>query len=144
MKGRYRIITTNRQGEQTVSPWIKNLVMEGASNGVGVIMRQLAGDTVYPIAISSAAIGTGATAPTISDTNLQTPVLTGIPIRTKVAATNTVTFKFFIPDGDLTNGTYTEFGLFAGTRLFARSIISPSYVKTTGLDAIIEYELTIT
>lgn len=125
------------------SDWINNLVMAGLSNGVGLVTKHLFGDTTYLLEITHASIGTGNTAPTVADTALQAQVLTDIPIRTKSSTVNTLTFSFFVPSIDLPNGTYREFGLWSGTRLFARSLILPVYTKGTGQDAIITYEITI-
>ena len=144
MKGRYKITTLERGRVVGETDWIHNLVMQGVSNGTGIIARQLVGDVTYPIAITSASIGTSATAPTIGDTGLITSVLSGIIIRTKSATATTITLSFFISDAELVNGTYREFGLFCGARLFARSLISPVYTKSTGQDAIITYEINIT
>lgn len=144
MQGRYKITTLSKGEVVSESDWIPNLVMKGVSNGTGLLMRALIGDTSYPAAITSAEIGTGSTAPAISDTNLVTPVLTGILVRTQVATATSVTFSFFIPDATLANGTYREFGLRAGTQLVARSLISPVFTKTTGQDAIVTYEIDIT
>lgn len=145
MKGRYRFITSDHAtGKEAVSPWINNLIMEGAINGTGLIMRQLANDTTYALPITSAAIGTGSTAPALSDTALVAPVLSGILVRSRVQTPTSLTLKFFVTDGELANGTYREFGLFCGARLFARSLISPVWTKATGQDAIIEYVITIT
>jgi hypothetical protein len=142
MKGRYKIITLEKGRVLATTGWIKNLVMVGDSNGIGLITKQLFGDTTYPLAITSAEIGTGSTAPAITDTNLVTPVLTAIPIRTKSRTATGVEFSFFVPDGDLPNGTYREFALRCGTQLFARSLISPVYTKASGQDAIVVYEIT--
>lgn len=143
MKGRYRITTLEKGKVVNETAWIHNLVMSGAINGTGLVTRQLAGDTTYPLAITSASIGTGNTAPAITDTALQASVLANIPIRTKSYTSTMLTFSFFVPDIDLPNGTYREFGLFCGARLFARSLILPVYTKGTGQDAIITYEITI-
>lgn len=144
MHGRYKITTFEHGQIVNETDWIHNMVMRGVSNGTGLVMRALAGDVAFPLAITSAEIGSGSTAPTIADTNLQTPVLTGIPIRTKVTTATSVTFSFFISDADLVNGTYREFALRAGTQLFARSLISPIFTKSTGQDAIVTYEIDIT
>lgn len=143
MKGRYKITTLENGKAVAESPWINNLVMAGISNGRGLIARALANDSTYPLAITSASIGTGSTAPAITDTNLVTSVLTGIVPRTIAYTATAVTLSFFIPDGSLANGTYREFALWCGTQLFARSLISPVYTKTTGQDAIITYEIDI-
>ncbi len=144
MQGRYKITTLERGKPVQETDWIHNLVMEGVSNGTGIVMRQLIGDTTFPIAITSAAIGTSATAPAITDTNLVAPVLSGILVRTKSATATTLSLSFFIADVELANGTYREFGLFCGSRLFARSLITPVFTKASGQDAIITYEITIT
>ena len=143
MKGRYKITTFHQGKVVGETPWIHNLVMQGASNGVGLLTRHLAGDTSLPLAITSASIGTGSTAPAITDTALVAEVLNAIPVRTKASTPTTNTFSFFIPSVDLPNGTYREFALWAGSRLFARSLILPVYTKSTGQDAIITYELSI-
>jgi hypothetical protein len=48
----------------------------------------------------------------------------------------------FVPDGELPDDTYAEFGLFLTGRLLSRIIISPSYTKATGEDTLFTYELT--
>lgn len=144
--GRYRFITY-RAGTKEIlrtSPWIKNLVMKGSNTGVNLIAQRLIGATTYDIAIDSAEIGTGNTAPANSDTNLQTPVAVGIVRANQlVASTNIATLFFFISDSDLPNGTYKEFGLRCGAQLFARSIISPDYTKASSEDTVVEYQITV-
>lgn len=126
-----------------VGPWIDNLVVAGTNHGLGLITKQLIGITTYPLEITQAKIGTGTTAPTNSDTNLQTPTLAGILRSTQSATATVATMEFFISNTDLPNGTYTEFGLFCGDQLFARSIISPSYSKATNEDSGFEYVITL-
>lgn len=124
---------------------IKNLVVSGVGGyGRNIICRVLAGDNTYPLVITSASIGTGNTAPANSDTALVTSVFSSISIADVEVTNNVVVFSFFIADGELTNGTYKEFGLFCGARLFARSLISPNYVKGTNEDTTVDYTFTIT
>lgn len=125
-------------------PWVSNLVMDGVDNGTGLITQRMIGITTYDIIITSGAIGTGATAPADGNTALQTPTLTGILIARQSKTSNSATIEFFIPGNSLANGTYTEFGIYCGTRLFARSIISPSYSKSTNEDSGIEYVISVT
>ncbi|MGI1661391.1 hypothetical protein ACRDNQ_04035 [Palleronia sp. KMU-117] len=142
IQGRYKIRTST--GRDT--GWIKNLVVTGPNSGIGLITQNLvAGATNSPV-IDRAKIGTGTTPAAAGNTDLQTPVLSDILPTTglTVVTPSSISLEFFIPDIDLANGTYTEFGLFCGTRLFARSIISPSFTKETGEDVIITYEITIT
>lgn len=140
--GRYKIRTS--KGYE--SPWITNLVVAGTNSGTGLITQNLAAGAAHSLAIDRAKIGTGTTAAAAGDTDLETAVLSDILPTSglTVVTSNTVSFEFFIPDVDLANGTYTEFGLFAGTQLFARSIITPSYTKASAEDVIITYEITIT
>ncbi len=142
MKGRYKITTLEKGRVVHQTDWIKNLVMVGPLNGVGLITEHLFGNTTYPLEITSASIGTGSTAPAVTDTALVAQVLADIPVRTKSKTTTMLSFSFFIPNIDLPNGTYREFGLWSGTRLFARSLILPVYTKATGQDAIITDEVT--
>lgn len=124
---------------------IKNLVVSGSGGyGRNLIMRQLAGDTTYPIEIDSAAIGSGTDAPADSDTGLQTAVVSGVSVSTSTATNDVLTIDVFMSDTTLPDGTYSEFGLFCNLRLFARILISPSYTKDPGEDTIFTYTLTAT
>lgn len=143
LKGKYRIITTDSNSGEVLktSDWIDNLIMFGADTGVQLLLRRLANDTTYDTIITSAEIGTGTTAPTNADTNLQTPSVTGIIVASNSVSTGSILLSFFIPSGSLSNGTYNEFGLRCGTKLFARSIITPAYTKGTNQDTTIEYTI---
>lgn len=137
--GKYKI-KTYKQGELVrESSWIKNLIVANSDRGVSLIIERLSGATTYDLEITSASIGTGTNAPADSDTGLQTSVLANILVASLSKTTKRLTLNFFISDAELTNGTYTEFGLFCGTRLFARSLITPSYTKSSGEDTTIEY-----
>jgi hypothetical protein len=137
--GKYKI-KTYRQGELIrESNWIKNLIVANSDRGVSLIIERLSGTTTYDLEITSASIGTGTNTPADSDTGLQTSVLANILVASLSKTTKRLTLNFFISDSELTNGTYTEFGLFCGTRLFARSLITPSYTKSSGEDTTIEY-----
>lgn len=102
-------------------------------------MRQLMGDATYGMEIDSAAIGTGTSAPTDADTGLGVSVLSGIVPSLQEISNDVGIVSFFIPDGDLADGTYTEFGVFIGGRLFARSLITPNYSKASGNDTSVDY-----
>lgn len=146
ISGKYRFITKRAGTDEVIreTDWIENLVMNGTDTGVNLIMKTLIGTTTIN-EITSASIGTGTTAPTDGDTDLETPVTTDIPRGTQnISPTNVLTILFFIPDGDLPNGTYNEFGLFCETQIFSRSIISPAYVKGSTEDTIVEYRIEIT
>ena len=142
--GRYRF-KTYRAGTRRLlrtSPWIKNAVTTASGYGLNIIARRLVGDLTYDILITQAKIGTGTTAPTTSDTDLETPVTSGILVANQGATGGVATLEFFIADSQLPDGEYEEFGIFAGNRLFARSLISPSYSKASNEDTACEYVIT--
>lgn len=143
ISGMYRIIKTDSTTGEVLytSPWIKNKIMLGTNTGVNLLLARLGNVLTYDTIITSAEIGTGTTAPADSDTNLQTPTLTGITVASSSVSSGSVLLSFFIPSGSLANGTYNEFGLRCGTQLFARSIISPAYTKGTNQDTTIEYTI---
>jgi len=144
--GQYRIRTYRAGTKELIreTDWIKNLVVNNANNGVNLIAQRLIGLTTYDIEITQAKIGTGTTPPTDADTDLETPVTSNIPRATQIVSpTNLAVITFFIPDVDLPNGTYNEFGLFCGNQLFARSLILPSYTKASAEDTTVEYSLEI-
>ncbi len=141
LTGKYRITKTNSlTGEiVSVSEWIHNKIMLDSGVGVGLLIARLGGDTSNDCVITSAEIGTGDTAPTDSDTDLETPVVTGILTALQEISATEVHLYFYIPDANLPNGTYKEFGIRSGTALFARSILTPSFVKGSNEDTNVEY-----
>lgn len=126
----------------SVSKRMKNKIVSTSGYGRNLIMRQLAGDTTYSIEIDSAKIGTGTNAPADSDTDLQTAVLSNIPVANVVVSNDSVLITFFITDALLTNGTYKEFGIYCNGRLFARSLISPNFTKGSNQNATVDYTIT--
>lgn len=140
-QGKFRFISYKPHTKEIirVSPWSKNLIVSSLDTGVGLLMRRLTGDKTYDLEIDSAEIGTGTNAPADGDTNLQTPVLTGIQRSNQSFTAEQTVLRFFIPDGDLANGSYTEFGLRCGTQLFARAIITPTFTKASAEDTVVEY-----
>lgn len=143
LKGSYVIrVTDSRTGELLRTIKCANLIVNGAGYGYDIISRQLGGSETYPIAIDSAAVGTGTNPASSSDTALQTPVVSGIEVAdVEFTAAGVVKISFFLTDGLLANGTYHEFGIFADGRLFARSIISPALVKGSNQNITVEYTL---
>ena len=143
-KGRFRFKTYKDGVLVRTTDWIDNLIMNSANHGLNVIARRNIGDFSNDIEITSAEIGTGDTAPTINDTDLETPVLTGILRANQVASGGAVTLEFFMSDAELANGTYSEFGLRAGSQLYARALIDPAYTKSSNEDTSCEYQITYT
>ena len=145
MSGRYRITQTDSETGRVLwrSDWIKNLVVNGTNTGVAIVANRIAGVLTYDLEITKCKIGTGTTPPANGDTDLETPTFTKNSVALRSVAGNVVSLSFYLNTTELANGTYTEFGIFAGNQLFARSIISPSYVKGTNQDTTIEYEITV-
>lgn len=145
--GSYTIkVTDARTGalKRVIGP-IKNLIVASSGYGTDLVTRALGGDTTYQLEIDSAAIGSGSTAPTAADTGLGTSVLAGIAVASvDYPTTGQVILSFFIPDGDLANGTYNEFGIFANLRLFARSLITPAFTKGSNENTTVDYTITLT
>ena len=142
--GKYRIIKTDAKTGEVISKseFIENLIMKADTVGINLFIRRLGGDTTYDPIITSAEIGTGTTPPADGDTNLETPVTVGIIKADTTIGIDNVMIAFFIPDVDLPDDTYNEFGLRCGTQLFARSIITPAYVKGSNENTTIEYTIT--
>lgn len=145
VSGQYRFVVTKAGTNQVLrtSPWIKNKIMNGANTGVQLIAQHLNEELANQLFIDSASIGTGTTPPTIADTNLQTPVTTGIARATHTRSGAVVELDFFITNAMLPNATYTEFGLFSDGKLFARSLITPTFTKASGEDVTINYQITL-
>lgn len=145
IKGRYRFLKTDSiTGDIiSISDWIPNLVVNGTGTGINIIARIIGNDNTYPLPITKAKIGTGTTAPTNADTDIEAGGVTKNSVADQVVSGGTVTLSFFYTDAELPNNTYTEFAIFCVNQLFARSIISPSYTKGTNEDTTIEYEITV-
>lgn len=141
----YLTITTLKDGQpvRIMGPF-KNKVVSSSGYGRNLILRQMAGDTTYPIEIDSAAVGDSNTAAADANTGLGSSLVSGISITNMTVANNVLNVDVFVSDAELPDDTYQEFGLFAAGRLITRIIISPAYTKTTGEDTLFSYELTFT
>lgn len=145
IKGSYRFITKRAGTEEVlrVTPFIKNMVMNGLNTGIQLIAQHIGQDFTNQLFIDEARIGTGETAPAVDQTDLVTPVLSGITKTGVSIVAGSVTLDFFITDAQLANGTYKEFGLFSNGQMFARSLITPNFTKASGEDVTIEYIITL-
>jgi hypothetical protein len=143
MNGKFKIKSYNKGTLVRETNWIENLIMAGQNNGLGVIAKRMIGDFSNDIEITTAEIGDGDTAPLVSDTSLENPILTGILRANQSTTATVVTLEFFIASDNLANGDYKEFGLRAGTQLFTRALINPVYTKSSNEDTSIEYQITL-
>lgn len=138
--GKYRPIIEVRKS--------KNLVMQGSYTGSNQFLKRLIGDTTYTGTINYLAIGTGSTAPAVSDTQLQTEVARALYITREEISTTQARIKTFFTDANLTNGTYYEIGSFIdGTasantgKIFNRALFGTPYAKSSGTDTTIQLDI---
>ena len=118
--------------------------MLGTGTGMNLFLRQLIADTTYGIAVTKLKLGTGSTAPTAADTDLETPTVDDILVATRtLIGDDTVELKFFATDLQVPADTYHEVGLFVGDQIFARSIITPAFTKASGVDTSIQYHIAV-
>jgi hypothetical protein len=146
IKGKFRIITYKKGTKEILrqSDWIENLVVLNEGSGMNLLIKRLINNTTYDLIITQAKIGDDATPPVDGDTDLGNPLVEDIAVATaEETADDEATFEFFISDAELPDDTYEEFGIFCGEQLFARSIITPAYTKSTNEDTKIEYIISV-
>ena len=137
MQGKIRITQLKNGKEIDQSDWYDNLIVD---SGLELITKAIADGT--PIKVDSAEIGNSGTAVSASDTNLNSPILTGIIVESAVISGKQVTFSFFLTDNELADGVYREFGLRVGSTLFSHVLFKNPYTKATGVDTRIDYVVT--
>lgn len=143
----YLTIKTFKDGELIrESGPIPNKVVSSDTYGRNLILRQLTGDTTYPIVIDSVAFGDddGTILP-IADSNtaLGNSLVTGISITDTTITNDELEIDVFVADASLADDDYKEIGFFCNGRLFSRIIISPTYTKATGEDTLFTYTITL-
>jgi hypothetical protein len=139
--GRYKFLTSD--GKE--SPWHKNRIMLGTGTGMNLFIRQLGADTTYGIAATKLKLGTGTTAVATSQADLATPTVDNIIVTNRIfVGDDEVQLKFFATDLQVANATYNEVGIFVGSQMFTRSLISPAFVKASGVDTTILYSISVT
>lgn len=150
--GLFRIIKS-KDGVPIETIEISNLVVSSTGgHGRNIVMRHLTGDTSIPLAVTHIEIGTGTTAPSASDTDLETASYRAAIAADVTLANNVAIFQAFFPAATVANGTYTEFGAFVNSvvttlgdgNLWNRSVQSPGVTKDTGEDLTVEIQITAT
>jgi hypothetical protein len=141
-----------RSGE--VGAETDNLIVDSANCGIDLLIQWLVSglnsSLAFPIGPQWGEIGTGTTAPTISDTALTTPTVRAQLAYAADLSFNEAQLQFFFADGNLANGTYHEFGTFVGTsstigsgQMFNHALFSSPYSKSNGNDTTVEVDITI-
>jgi len=125
----------------------KNLIVDSPNYGLDLIIQQLVGITTYPLALTYGEIGTGSTTPTVYDTTLTTPTNRSYVTFQQDYSTTDAIVQFIFSDSQLANGTYYEFGVFAGGtssigsgQLFNHALFSSPYTKVAGQDTTVEVD----
>lgn len=142
---RYHLIENGEIVES--SDWSENTVTDEDGRGKNLHARLLTGDENILPKITAAKIGTGNTAPTDSDSDLESPTFTTTFIADSgVVGTNTASFSFFITDSEIPDDTYPEFGIFTppsnDRRLYARALFDEPVDKSSGQSVRVEYDIT--
>lgn len=128
----------------------KNLVMQGNNTGMDLIIQRLCSSNTYSLNITFGEIGTGNTAPAISDTALTTPIARVPVALAQDSGNNEAILQFFFPDNTLTNTTYKEFGTFVdgsntigSGQIFNHALFAASYTKSSGTDITVQVTFTL-
>lgn len=87
------------------------------------------------------AIGTGSDVPTAADTGLGALVLSK-QIDRRIDADKEVTFQTIFLAGEANDNIISEIGLFYGSILIARAILSPTIEKTSEFELTISHQIT--
>lgn len=147
--GKIRAIKSINGKVISISPWYDNLVMNGTDTGINLFLKRLDGTNTYSLNINYADLGSSGTAPTISDTQLNTPVSRTNKANSAIVG-SVLSLYFFWPDANLANGTYREFGAFIdGTatistgKIFEHALFGTPYTKASGEDTTIQLDITI-
>lgn len=118
-----------------------NLVVDA---GLNLLRDWLDGDAPTPP--SHLAVGTGSTAPAASQTALVAEVHR-LAITQKVGTVSKVqTYKTYLPSTAANGSTLAEAGLFnasSGPVMFARTLISPTIVKTSAIQVTFTWDVTL-
>ncbi len=149
IKGQY-IIRKYRDGVLIwESPVIENMLMLTENRGLAIIFNRLLGVKTHDLEITSLSIGKDDTPPTDENEDLGDAIVEDIPYATRSRiGLDEIQLEYFISDNELPDDDYEEIGLFTGTgatkRLFARSIIEPTFTKSTGEDIALLYTIKLT
>jgi hypothetical protein len=115
---------------------VKNTVVDTGLN----IVRDLLGGTGYGPA--SIAVGTGTAATGTTDTSLGTEIWRG-NIDRRIQGSKEVNFQVLLTTADANGYTLSEVGLFDGTSMYARALLSPTIEKTGAKTVTISHKITV-
>jgi hypothetical protein len=127
-----------------------NLIMDSPNYGLDIIIQRLVGMNTYSLNITFGEIGTGATAPALSDTALTSPTnRAAVGFQQDFGQTDAIV-QFFFSDSQLANQAYNEFGTFidgsstiGSGQLFNHALFSPAYNKVSGQDTTVQVDITV-
>lgn len=131
-----------KNGKEVSRDTKHNIVVNSENYGKNLLLKHFSGDNTYPLYIDEFCIGTSNQTPSIADTNLIAPVVTGLAITKYTISGSSLIMEIYVADGDLPDGTYREFGFKNDGRLFSR-VVPSEYSKSTGEDTLFIYTLSI-
>lgn len=146
LQGHYRfhVYKAGTQELKRTTDWVKNKILFSTDRGAHLILQALIGNSpLNMLNLNYAAIGTGTAQPTEADTGLASPVLLNIQRSNQEIQGKTIVLRYFMADDELVSQEYREFALYAGSQIFTRSLITPTFNKTTNEDVIVEYIITV-
>jgi hypothetical protein len=127
-----------------------NLIMDSPGYGLDLIIQRLVGINTSSLNILFGEIGTGSTAPALTDTALTAPTnRAAVGFQQDYGSTDAV-LQFFFADSQLANQIYYEFGTFVdGTStigsgaLFNHALLSPAFEKEAGTDVTCQLDISV-
>ena len=116
---------------------VHNLV---TASGLDFARDMFAGVVPRPDTIK---VGTGSTAVLATDTDLETPVFQKL-ISRRYPEEARITFQMLMDQTEGNGNTISEVGLFSGSTLVARAVLSPTISKTAAIFLTVAHEFTFT
>jgi hypothetical protein len=127
-----------------------NLIMDSPNYGLDLIIQRLVGMNAYSLNITFGEIGTGVTAPALSDMALTAPTnRAAVGFQQDYGQTDAIV-QFFFSDSQLVNQAYNEFGTFidgsstiGSGQIFNHALLTPAYNKVSGQDTTVQVDITV-
>ena len=135
------IVEARLRGERPLlEQSIGNLIVTAGKNHVADL---LIGSSTE--GFSYCGVGSGSTAPSSSDTDLEAPIGSRKQVTDRFRSNNVATFSTFFSSTD-NNGTWSECGLFtaqSGGVMLCRALFTTSFTKDSSKTATIDWDITV-
>ena len=133
IKGKITIEISGPRGKRVIKK--DNLIVDVGKNVVRDLLANGSGN-----GISRMALGTGTTAASASDTDLEAQSYIK-NISTKETSNKKITARTFFTSGEV-SGTFNEIGMFCSTTLFSRVVLGTPIVKAPDESLLLTWEIT--